>query len=96
MEANPNQGYYSLGQQTCKVPMILFDENRKRLAAALRNNSTTPPNSVVLLQAGGEQGKISSIEHSRVDNSFIIISMSANLAIFSVQLHQFNIEYFSF
>ena len=57
MEVNPNQGYYSLGQQTCKVPMILFEENRKRLADALRNNSSTPQNSVVLLQAGGEQGK---------------------------------------
>lgn len=56
MEVNPNQGYYSLGQQTCKVPMILFEENRKRLADALRNNSSTPQNSVVLLQAGGEQG----------------------------------------
>ena len=57
MEINPKNGYYSLGLQTCEVPMKLFDENRKRLAAALRNNSSTPKDSVVLLQAGGEQGK---------------------------------------
>ena len=57
MEVNPKDGYYSLGLQTCKVPMKLFDENRRRLAAALRNNSSTPSNAVVLLQAGGEQGK---------------------------------------
>ena len=57
MEINPNNGYYSLGLQTCKVPMKLFDENRKRLAAALRDNSSTPKDAVVLLQAGGEQGK---------------------------------------
>ena len=56
MEANPNNGYYSLGLQTCKVPMSLFDKNRKRLAAALRENANTPSNAVVLLQAGGEQG----------------------------------------
>ena len=58
MEVNPNHGYYSLGLQTCKVPMKLFDENRRRLAAALREDSNTPPDSVVLLQAGGEQGKL--------------------------------------
>ena len=57
MEINPKNGYYSLGLQTCKVPMKLFDENRKRLAASLRDNSCTPQDSVVLLQAGGEQGK---------------------------------------
>ena len=57
MEINPKHGYYSLGLQTCEVPMKLFDENRKRLADALRNNSSTPQDSVVLLQAGGEQGK---------------------------------------
>ena len=56
MEVNPNNGYYSLGLQTCKVPMSLFDKNRKRLAAALRENANTPSNAVVLLQAGGEQG----------------------------------------
>jgi hypothetical protein len=57
MEINPKNGYYSLGLQTCEVPMKLFDENRKRLAAALRDNPSTPQDSVVLLQAGGEQGK---------------------------------------
>ena len=63
MEVNPNNGYYSLGLETCKVPMSLFDKNRKRLAAALRENANTPPNAVVLLQAGGEQGiKIVSYE----------------------------------
>ena len=56
MEVNPNNGYYSLGLQTCKVPMSLFDKNRKRLATALRENANTPSNAVVLLQAGGEQG----------------------------------------
>lgn len=56
MEINPKNGYYSLGLQTCEVPMKLFDENRKRLAAALRDNPSTPQDSVVLLQAGGEQG----------------------------------------
>lgn len=56
MEINPKNGYYSLGLQTCEVPMKLFDENRKRLAADLRDNPSTPQDSVVLLQAGGEQG----------------------------------------
>ena len=57
MEINPKDGYYSLGLNTCKVPMKLFDENRQRLAKALRENPNTPQNAVVLLQAGGEMGK---------------------------------------
>ena len=57
MEVNPKDGYYSLGLNTLKVPMTLFDENRQRLANALRSNPGTPSNSVVLLQAGGEMGK---------------------------------------
>ena len=57
MEVNPKDGYYSLGLNTLKVPMTLFDENRQRLANALRSNPGTPSNAVVLLQAGGEMGK---------------------------------------
>jgi len=56
MEVNPKDGYYSLGLNTLKVPMTLFDENRQRLANALRSNPGTPSNAVVLLQAGGEMG----------------------------------------
>ena len=56
MEVNPKDGYYSLGLNTLKVPMTLFDENRQRLANALRTNPGTPANAVVLLQAGGEMG----------------------------------------
>ena len=57
MEVNPKDGYFSLGLNTLKVPMKLFDENRQRLANALRANPGTPANAVVLLQAGGEMGK---------------------------------------
>ena len=57
MEVNPKDGYYSLGLNTLKVPMTLFDENRQRLANALRSNPGTPSNAVVLLQAGGEMGE---------------------------------------
>ena len=57
MEVNPKDGYFSLGLNTLKVPMKLFDENRQRLANALRANPGTPANSVVILQAGGEMGK---------------------------------------
>jgi len=53
---NPRDGYFTMGDHTCRVPMALFAENRKRLAATLRETPDLPENAMVLLQAGGEQG----------------------------------------
>ena len=76
MEVNPKNGYYSLGLQTCKVPMSLFDKNRKRLAAALKDNVGTPANSVVLLQAGGEQGIISLMSNISFNFSLALLCLN--------------------
>ena len=51
---NPSDGFYSISDNSPKVPMALFAENRRRLAAALRESGKTK--SVVLLQGGEEQG----------------------------------------
>ena len=51
---NPSDGYYHISDNSPKVPMALFAENRKRLAAALRESGNGK--SVVLLQGGEEQG----------------------------------------
>ena len=47
---NPRDGYYTMGDHTCRVPMALFAENRKRLAATLRETPDLPENAMVLLQ----------------------------------------------
>jgi len=57
-EANPTNGYFSMGLETLKVPMELFKENRQRLCDRLRGNSSMPGGSVVLLQGGSDhQGR---------------------------------------
>ena len=78
MEINPKDGYFSLGLNTCKVPMKLFDENRQRLAKALRENPDTPQNAVVLLQAGGEMGN---------QNKFLNVIYNTNET--SITYHRF-------
>jgi len=55
-EANPKNGIFWMGNDTLKVPMSLFAQNRSRLAEALRKNSKTPSNAIVLLQGGSDQG----------------------------------------
>ena len=47
---NPRDGYFTMGDHTCRVPMALFAENRKRLAATLRETPDLPENAMVLLQ----------------------------------------------
>lgn len=51
---NPSDGYYYISDNSPKVPMALFADNRKRLVAALRESGKTK--TVVLLQGGEEQG----------------------------------------
>ena len=53
---NPKDGYFSMGFNTLKTPMALFQENRKRLSSALKDSNDLPANSVVLLQGGGDIG----------------------------------------
>lgn len=55
-EANPTNGYFSMGLNTLKVPVSLFAENRARLCAKLKEVSGCPQGAVVLLQGGGDQG----------------------------------------
>ena len=56
-EANPTNGYFSMGLNTLKVPVQLFAENRQRLCAQLRGVSGVQGGSVILLQGGGDQGR---------------------------------------
>jgi len=54
-EANPRNGYFSMGLETLKVPMELFNENRRRLCERLRSKSSLlPGGAVVLLQGGSD------------------------------------------
>jgi len=55
-EANPTNGFFSMGLNTLKVPVSLFAENRQRLVAKLKSLQEVPENAVVLLQGGGDQG----------------------------------------
>ena len=55
-EANPKNGYFSMGPNTLKVPLALFAENRKRLVNTLKQEADLPANSVVVLQGGGDIG----------------------------------------
>lgn len=48
-----------MGDNTLKVPMILFDENRKRLISKLRAEKNLPRGSVVLLQGGNSKNHYS-------------------------------------
>ena len=51
-EANPRDGYFSMGNNTLKVPMALFAKNRSRLVKELKAHPDLPKNSIVLLQGG--------------------------------------------
>ena len=51
---NPNNGHYSMGENTLPVPMALFRTNRSRLVSSLKESGHTK--GVVLLQGGEEQG----------------------------------------
>ena len=55
-EANPKNGYFSMGPNTLQVPLALFAENRQRLVTALRDEKDLPANAVVVLQGGGDMG----------------------------------------
>jgi len=55
-EANPTEGYFSMGLNTLKVPVQLFAENRRRISEQLRSNPSVPEGSVILLQGGSDQG----------------------------------------
>ena len=55
--ANPNNGYFWMGNNTLIVPMALFAQNRRRLVEALKKDPNLPANSIVLLQGGGDQGR---------------------------------------
>ena len=53
-------GHFWKGAQTLKVPMELFQLNRKRLCDALRTHRTLPADSFVLLQGGVSEMRDSS------------------------------------
>ncbi|KAI1698220.1 xaa-Pro dipeptidase [Ditylenchus destructor] len=53
VSVSPAEMSFWQGQDTLKVPVELFLENRRRLVEALKN--VAPQNSVVLLQGGVEQ-----------------------------------------
>ena len=55
-EANPRDGYFSMGLNTLKVPVQLFAENRKKICEKLKQTPSVPAGSVILLQGGGDQG----------------------------------------
>ena len=56
-EANPSNGFFSMGLDTLKVPVELFSQNRKRICEKLKSLSNLPQGSVILLQGGGDQGR---------------------------------------
>jgi len=56
-QANPSNGFFSMGGDTAHIPMELFSLNRKRLVQKLSENSNISKGSVVLLQGGGDQGR---------------------------------------
>ena len=56
-EANPSNGYFSMGLDTLKVPVQLFAENRKKICEKLKSVTSLPQGSVILLQGGGDQGR---------------------------------------
>ena len=49
---NPDGEFFSMGNNTLKVPMVLFAKNRSRLVDALKEAPNLPENSIVLLQGG--------------------------------------------
>jgi len=55
-EANPSNGYFSMGLNTLRVPVQLFSENRTRICSRLKDTPTVPAGAVILLQGGGDQG----------------------------------------
>eukprot|EP00088_Acartia_fossae_P035523 TRINITY_DN3662_c0_g1_i8.p1 TRINITY_DN3662_c0_g1~~TRINITY_DN3662_c0_g1_i8.p1 ORF type:complete len:513 (+),score=108.77 TRINITY_DN3662_c0_g1_i8:24-1541(+) len=56
-EANPKDGYFSMGPKTANIPIDLFALNRRRLVDRLKAHPNLPSGSVVLLQGGGDQGR---------------------------------------
>ena len=56
-EANPSNGYFSMGLDTLKVPVQLFAVNRKRICEKLKSLPDLPQGSVILLQGGGDLGR---------------------------------------
>ena len=56
-EANPSNGYFTMGLNTLKVPVELFAENRRRLCERLRGLQEVSQGAVILLQGGGDQGR---------------------------------------
>ena len=56
-EANPSNGYFTMGLDTLKVPVELFAENRRRLCERLRGMQEVSQGAVILLQGGGDQGR---------------------------------------
>jgi len=55
-EANPSNGFFSMGLDTLRVPMKLFADNRARICARLREIPSVPDGAVILLQGGGDLG----------------------------------------
>ena len=55
-EANPKDGFFSMGDHTYRVPMALFKKNRDRLIQALKEQAKSGAGDLVLLQGGGDQG----------------------------------------
>ena len=56
-EANPSNGYFTMGLDTLRVPVELFAENRRRLCERLRGLEEVQEGAVILLQGGGDQGR---------------------------------------
>ena len=56
-EANPSNGYFSMGLDTLKVPVQLFSKNRNKICEKLKSLPNLPQGSVILLQGGGDQGR---------------------------------------
>ena len=49
---NPDGEFFSMGNNTLKVPLALFAKNRSRLVDALKEAPNLPKNPIVLLKGG--------------------------------------------
>ena len=83
-EANPSNGYFSMGLDTLKVPVQLFAENRKKICEKLKSLPSLPQGSIILLQGGGDQGRCEGEEKRRCKQGFANNKAECSRGIFIV------------